>query len=104
MFRRQRNFIGLFLPFALVGFSISASQAFAQKARETLVYAPPSLSLSADQAVINACEGETTASSVHLNAKATSSSGNVIHYRWTTGAGRIVGDGPAVSWDLSGVK
>ncbi len=106
MFRlqRKRNLVGLFLPIALVGLSSLTSEAFAQKARETFAFAPPSLSLAADQTLINVCEGQTGASSVRLNATATSPSGSAISYKWTTTAGRIDGDGATVNWDLSGVK
>jgi hypothetical protein len=103
MLRCQRHLVGLFL-LTLVGLSISAPEAFGQRARETFTYAPPSLSLTADQAVINACEGDALVSLVRLNAKATSPSGNPIRYRWTSIAGRINGDGPVVSWNLSGAR
>lgn len=104
MFQPKRYPIGLFLPLVLVGLSISASEALGQRARETFVYAPPTVSLAADHAVLNACEGDTSASLVRLNAKATAPSGNTIRYNWTTSAGRIDGNGADVTWDLSGVK
>ncbi|MCM3903324.1 MAG: hypothetical protein ND866_16605 [Pyrinomonadaceae bacterium] len=104
MFRPKRTPIALLLPLVLVGLSISASEALGQKAKETLVFAPPTVSLAADQAVLNACEGDTIASLVRLNARATSASGNPIRYNWTTSAGRIDGNGDAVTWDLSGVR
>jgi len=103
MFRPKRP-IGLFLPLILVGVSISATEALGQKAKETFVYAPPTVSLAADQAVLNACAGDTVASLVHLNAKASSPSGSPIRYNWSTSAGRIDGAGDAVTWDLSGVR
>ncbi|MFN2513153.1 MAG: hypothetical protein ABR568_17235 [Pyrinomonadaceae bacterium] len=105
MFRFKRHFIASFMPLVLVGLSISASEAFAQRARETFVYAPPTVSLAADQSVLNVCEGDTSASLVRLNAKATSPNGNAIRYNWSTSAGRIDGNGAAaVTWDLSGVR
>jgi len=104
MFRSKRYFIGLFLPLVLLGFSISASEALGQRARETFLYAPPTVSLAADHSVLNACEGDTSASLVRLNATATSQSANPIRYNWTTSAGRIDGTGAAVTWDLSGVR
>lgn len=104
MYRRQHNLVSLFLPLALVAFGFFASEAAAQKARETFVYGPPTLSLTADQTVIRACEGDKSSALVNLNAKATSPNGNTIRYRWTTSTGRITGDGPAVSWDLSGAR
>ncbi len=104
MFRSKLYFIGLFLPLVLMGFSMSASEALGQRARETFVYAPPTVSLAADHSVLNACEGDASASLVRLNARATSQSGNPIRYNWTTSAGRIDGTGAAVTWDLSGVR
>lgn len=105
MFKPKRHFIGLFLPLVLVGVSISSSEAMGQRARETFVYAPPIVSVTADHAVLNACEGDTNVSLVRLNAKATSPNGNPVRYNWTTSAGRIDGNGgDAVTWDLSGVR
>lgn len=104
MFRPQRHLIGLFLPLALVGLNIFASEALAQQARETLVYAPPTVGLTADRAIISTCEGDTAASVVQLDARASSPSGNPIRYRWTTSGGRIVGNGPNVGWNLAGVR
>ncbi|CAN5675500.1 hypothetical protein BH18ACI4_BH18ACI4_24060 [soil metagenome] len=104
MFRPKRFYIGLFLPLVLVGLTISAPVAFGQRARESIVYAPPIVTLAADRTVLNACEGHTISSLVRLNASATSPSGNPIRYNWTTSAGRIDGNGSAVTWDLSGVS
>ena len=104
MFRPKRYLIGLFLPLVLMGLSISGSEALGQKAKETFVYAPPTVSLAADHSVLNTCEGDTSASLVSLNAKATSPSGNPIRYNWSTSAGRVEGTGAAVTWDLSGVR
>lgn len=106
MLRRQPHFVVMFMLLAPVGVIISASETLAQKVRtEAVSYAPPTLSIIADHTVIRACEGESTgASLVRLNAKATSPGGNPIRYRWTTIGGRIDGEGPDVTWDLSGVK
>ena len=102
MLRHERRLIGLFLPIALVGLFLFASTAFAQKARrEAVAFTPPNLSLVADPQVITVCEGSSP-SQVRLNARATSS--YPIRYRWTANAGRIEGDGTAVTWDLAGVQ
>jgi len=105
--RHERRIIGLFLLIALVGLNLFASQAFAQKARkETVAFAPPTLSLAADPTVVTVCDGEGNmpAVLVHLNAKATCPGGGPIGYGWSTSAGRIDGNGPTVTWDLSGVS
>jgi hypothetical protein len=105
MSRSKRYIIGLVLPLVFLGWSNTSTEAFGQRARETFVYSPPTVSLAADQAVLSACEGDTGATSlVHLNARATSPDGNPIRYNWTTSAGRIDGTGEAVTWDLSGVR
>jgi len=102
MLRHDRRHTALLLPIALVGLIAFASSAFAQKSRkETVAFTPPNLSLAAEPQVITVCEGAGPAL-VQLNARATSS--YPIRYRWTTNAGRIEGDGPTVSWDLSGVR
>ncbi|MFN2494124.1 MAG: hypothetical protein ABR501_14710, partial [Pyrinomonadaceae bacterium] len=102
MLRYDRRIIGLFLLIALVGLFVSASSAVAQTARrDTVAFTPPNLTLLADPQVITVCEGSGPAI-VQLNARATSNS--PIRYRWTASAGRIDGDGPTVSWDVSGLQ
>ncbi len=102
MFRHERRTIRLFLPIALVGLLAFTSSALAQKtSRDTVAFTPPNLTLSAEPQVVTVCEGAGPAI-VHLNARATSN--YPIRYRWTTNAGRIEGDGPTVTWDLSGLQ
>lgn len=100
MLRHEPRLIGLFLPIALVGLFAFATVASAQKVRvDARAFTPPNLSLSAEPRVITVCEGGDRAM-VNLNARATSN--YPISYRWTTNGGRIQGDGPTVTWDLSG--
>jgi len=102
MLRHEHRNIRLFLPIALVGLLALASSAFAQKVRrDTVVFTPPNLSLSAEPQVVNVCEGGGSAI-VRLNARATSN--YPVRYRWTSNGGRIDGDGPTVNWDLSGLQ
>jgi hypothetical protein len=100
--RHERRLLRLFLPVALVGLSVVASFASAQtKVRiETRDFTPTNLSLLAEPTEITVCESGPAI--VQLNARATSK--YPISYRWTTNAGRINGDGPAVTWDLSGLR
>src|SRR6267143_6305934 len=105
MLRHERPVIQFFLPVLLVSMLALASVAVAQKVRrETVAYTPPNLSLVAEPAVITVCpsEGQAAPSVVHLDARVTSNS--PIRYRWTANAGRIDGDGPTVTWDVSGLK
>jgi len=105
--RDERRIIGLFLLIAVVGLHLFASQAFAQKAtKETVSFGPPTVSLAADPKVITVCDGEGNmpAAVVHLIANAICPSGGPIGYRWSASAGHIEGNGPTVTWDLSGVS
>ncbi len=105
MFSRRRVLTGLLLPLILLGVNLSASKAFAQRVKtEPIVYTAPTLDLLADQSVVRSCLGDAASALVRLNARATSSDGHPIVYRWTSPVGRIVGDGSAATWDLSGLK
>lgn len=102
MFRFKPHFTRLFLPFALIGLQVFAAEALAQTARATFNYAPPIVTLTSDRSLINACEGD--AASVQLTAKASSPNGNPIRYSWKVAEGRIDGEGPTVTWNLTGVR
>ena len=99
MFRHVPRGITLLLPLALIALLTLANVASAKKSVrvEASEFGPPNLSLLAEPRVITACEGS-GAAVVHLNARATSN--YPISYRWTSNAGRISGDGAAVTWDL----
>jgi hypothetical protein len=104
MFTRHRLF-AFMLPIALVALHLLASPATAQKRKETVVFAPASLSLSSDTTVVSACtEGNLPGSQVRLNARVSSSGDHQPRYHWSTSSGRLIGDGPVVTWDLSGLK
>ena len=101
MLRHERPVIRMLLP-SLVALIALASVAVAQKVRvQTTSFTPPNLSLVAEPSVITVCEGS-TAPVVNLDARVTSS--YPVRYRWTTNAGRINGDGPTVTWDVSGLQ
>src|ERR1700730_1252460 len=104
MFRSQRSLIGLLLPITLVTLHLFASHAFAQKRQDILAtFVPLSLNLTADSTVVSTCEVGDQRTQVRLNAQASSPAGNPLRYRWSTDSGRISGDGPIVTWDLSGL-
>jgi hypothetical protein len=99
MFRKQSRLFGYLLPIALAAVFLPA-QASAQKL-EIVYYGPPTLSLSSDTSVVSACSNNLA--QVKLNARASSSAGHPIRYRWSTSAGRINGNGPSAVWDLLGL-
>ncbi|HEY6804783.1 MAG TPA: hypothetical protein VI306_14510 [Pyrinomonadaceae bacterium] len=99
MFRSQSRLIGYLLSLALAAIFLPA-QASAQKKQQNAVYSPPTLSLTADNTTVSACQGS---SQVRLDARASSPGGNPIRYRWSTSAGAINGNGASVNWDLSGL-
>ena len=104
MSKNQRPRIIRFMaPIALVTMVLS-QQALAQKATVVSSVNPPlTLSLSSSPTTVSACT-EAGGPKVQLVAKAVSPGGNPIKYRWTTSGGAITGDGPTVTWDLTGLK
>lgn len=90
-------------PIALAAIFLSP-QTHAQKTTVVnSVNAPLTLSLTSNATTVTTC-AENGAPKVQLNARAVSPNGNPIKYRWTTPEGVIIGDGPTVTWDLSGLK
>jgi hypothetical protein len=55
-----------------------------------------------DQMADPACTPSDT--SVQLTANATDPDGDTLLYTWTTTGGRVTGDGPNVTWDMTGVQ
>lgn len=104
MSKNQRpQMIRFMAPIALVTMLLS-QQALAQKATVIkTASAPLTLSLSSSSTTVSACT-EAGGPKVQLTAKAVSPGGNPIKYRWTTTAGTVTGDGPEVTWDLTGLK
>src|SRR5262245_39532095 len=102
MFRNQFRLARYLAPIALVA-SMSMPQALAQKTKVvSAVNAPLSLSLAADTNTVLAC-ADGGAPQVHLTANAVSPGGYPIKYKWTTDGGTIIGEGPAVTWNLAGL-
>ncbi|MFZ0750446.1 MAG: hypothetical protein WAM70_13865, partial [Pyrinomonadaceae bacterium] len=92
----------LFGTVAAVLIGVFATSSAAQKSTRDRVAGAPSLALMAEPSVIRNCEGD--ASTVRLNANATSNSGNALNYKWTANGGRISGSGANVTWDLAGAR
>lgn len=100
MLRRKSLWYGILAALAVTAFAVNTAQA--QKGRARTVSGPPFLELSASPTTLRACAGSTAL--VQLNARASSQSGNPIRYKWATDGGRLIGDGPNPSWDLSGMQ
>src|SRR5438046_7984838 len=62
---------------------------------------PPSLSLSAEPAVIKACANDTH---VQLAATAHANDASPLRYKWTINGGHLRGEGAGPAWDLSGAQ
>ena len=104
MYKNQRPRVIRFMaPIALVAMSLS-QQVLAQKPTVVSSVNPPlTLSLSPSATAVSACT-EAGGPKVQLNASAVSPGGNPIKYRWTTSGGAITGEGPAVTWEMAGLK
>ena len=96
--------MGLALTVTFLLLNLSSAEAFGQKVRETVVYSPPSLSLTANPTMTTVCDGAEAAPSISLAAQASSPDGNPIRYSWRVTGGRINGNGANVTWDLSGAQ
>src|SRR5215203_581462 len=102
MSRNQLRRLGYLAPVALIAF-LSAPQILAQTRTVAAANAPLSLSLTSDANSVSACNNN-GAPQVRLNAQAVSPGGYPIKYKWTTSAGVITGEGPAVTWSLAGLR
>src|SRR5919106_4613008 len=100
MVRNQSRLIGYLAPIALA--AMLFSQASAQKPNAAVVNAPLTLNLTSETTTVSACE-TAGGPKVRLNARAVSPDGLPIKYRWSTSGGKITGDGPNVTWDLTGL-
>jgi hypothetical protein len=90
-------------PIALAAMLV-AQQTLAQKPKVvSSVNAPLTLSLTSNATAVTACT-EAGGPKVQLTARAVSPNGNPIKYRWSTSGGAITGEGPNVTWDLTGLK
>ena len=100
---KRPRLIRYMAPIALAALLLSHH---AQAQKPTVVSSvnnPLTLSLTSNATAVSACT-EAGGPKVQLNARAVSPSGNPIKYRWTTSGGTITGDGPNVTWDLTGLK
>ena len=90
------------LILAAVVVLVATSSKQAQSHPATAIAGAPTLALTAEPNVVRACDGQPTA--VQLLAKATSSGGGTLRYRWTVDSGTLKGQGATTTWDLTGAR
>lgn len=98
MSRKSLWFVSM-LTFVIVGLIGVSVGVHAQK-QKYVSEGPPSVSVSAEPAVVRACAD----AHALLTAAGRSSSGAPLRYRWTVNGGRLTGQGPNPSWDLAGLQ
>ncbi len=81
---------------------LAPNSARAQKKKYDRASGPPTLSLTADPAVVRDCEGD--AARVNLVANASTTSGSALRYKWTVNGGRVTGNGANTVWDMAGAQ
>jgi len=102
--RNQRpRVINFMAPIALAAMFLSPHTLAQKPTVVSSVNAPLTLNLTSNATTVTAC-ADNGAPKVQLNARAVSPSGNPIKYRWSTPDGTIIGEGPTVTWDLTGLK
>jgi hypothetical protein len=90
-------------PIALAAMLLSHHTQAQKRTVVSSVNAPLTLSLTSKPTAVTSCSAA-GASKVQLDANAVSPGGYPIKYRWSTSGGTITGDGPTVTWDLTGLK
>jgi hypothetical protein len=106
MFSGQRYFAGVcLLTLVLAGFAY-VSTAASQERRSASEPQAPTVVLDASSTAVSVCPRDASRADarVQLVAHATDPQGGQLRYDWTTSGGRIEGDGPNTTWDLTGVQ
>ena len=103
MFKKFTRLTRFAAPIALAAMFASMPADAQKKPTASVASAPLKINLTPNTTAISTC-GSAEEQKVQLNANAVSPSGNPIKYKWTTNVGTISGEGPVVTWDLTGVK
>lgn len=111
MFSGQRYFTGLrmllLLLVALAGFAYVSTEASPEKgdAPEVALVQAPSVVLDVSATIVSVCARDASRADarVQLVARATDPTGATLNYKWMATGGRIEGEGPNTTWDLTGV-
>lgn len=106
MLPRKYLFLALVtLSLALAAVVGPVSRAQRQRGSVPPPNVPPSVDLLADTEKVTVCPGDPAQSTARLTLRANGRSpeNRSLHYRWRATGGRIEGDGPTTTWDLTGV-
>ena len=108
MLSRKHTTVALGLLLGLMGFINVPTQAQQKKPKDreisTQTGPSPVVQLSQHPSIITPCEDSLAESSVPLTATVTNFSTSELRYAWRANGGRLVGDGPNATWDLSGTQ
>lgn len=104
--RKHTAVVALGLLLALTGLfnlSVQAQDKKKPKDREISTQTGPSpvVQLSQHPSIITPCEDSASTAQVPLTATVTNFSTSELRYNWRASGGRLVGDGPNATWDLS---
>src|SRR5262245_57067703 len=86
---------------AILAILVSFHQQVTAQKQKYVSSGPPSLSLVAEPTVIKACPDQ---GRVQLTANAGSSDNVALRYHWTVSGGKLRGDGPNPTWELTGAQ
>lgn len=107
MLSRKHSIIALGLLFALTGISNVNAQSQQKKPKEKIISTQtgpsPVVQISEHSAIITPCDDSQSSAQIPLVASVTNfSNPGELRYSWRASGGRLVGDGPNATWDLSG--
>lgn len=101
MMPRKSFWFGLALAMVMAVLVFASAEAKSKKKRHAeRVSGPPTLSLAAEPLTVRACDD----ARVQLMARASSSAGRPLRYKWTSNGGKLSGQGANATWDLSGAQ
>lgn len=108
MFSGQRHFTGLcLLLLGLAGFAYVSTEASPERRYASAgLGQAPSVVLDASSTTVSVCPRDASRAEarVQLVARATDPTGASLNYKWIPTGGRIDGEGPNTTWDLTGVE
>ena len=101
MMTRRSFLFGLALAVVMAVLVLASADAKPKKKKHVeRASGPPTLTLAAEPTTVRACDD----ARVQLMARASSTEGRPLRYKWTTNGGRLSGQGASATWDLSGAQ